>query len=213
MARMVGFRDRTCWRARRTDCSQGATDRARSRRSLCSLSFVNATRIPFANAESLPSSPGFYLVYSVVRLAWLNWDPSSGVAYIGGAEHDLRSRAVRVHSGDTGRSTLRRTLGALLKEELALVAMPRRSRGKPQPIHFRNYDFEPDGNARLNEWMRRHLEVSCLTGVDIKGGRSLLIAEHLPPLNLTGWDNPLRPEIMVARAKCTEEARRRYREE
>ncbi len=75
---------------------------------------------------------------------------------------------------DTGRSTLRRTLGALLKEELALMAKPRPSRGEPKAINFTNYDFEPDSNTRLSEWMSRNLEVSCFTGVDVKGRESLL---------------------------------------
>ncbi len=171
---------------------------------------MNETRIPFGNAESLPSGPGLYLVYSSKRLARLDWDPSSGVAYVGKTEDNLRRRIARVCLGDTGRSTLRRTLGALLKEELGLVARPRPSRGEPIAVNFKNYDFEPDSNARLNKWMRRDLEVSYLTGVDVKGRKSLLIAEHLPPLNLTGWDNSHRPGIKAARSKCTEEARRRH---
>jgi hypothetical protein len=113
----------------------------------------------------------------------LAWDPTAGAAYVGKAQDGFRRRLLREHSGDTGRSTLRRTLGALLKDELELRARPRASRGEPKPINFTNYDFDPDGNARLSDWMSANLEVEYLVTADYIAQETALIAQHRPPLN------------------------------
>lgn len=156
-----------------------------------------------------PKDPGVYLVYTDTRIGSLNWNPSSGAAYIGKADNGLRRRLEREHHGDTGRSTLRRTLGALLKDELHLVARARRSKSEPKAINFTNYEFEPDGDGRLTQWIGDH--ISVLVEVGRRAERELsVIAEHQPPLNLTGWLNPLAPEIKAARRMCADEARSRY---
>lgn len=166
-------------------------------------------RFSFTEVDAVAEEPGIYLVYANRRIGWLNWDPRSGVAYVGKADDGLRRRLVKEHAGDTGRSTLRRSLGSILKTELELVARPRPSRGEPKRINFINFNFEPDGNDRLNVWMGEHLEVECLLDVMIAEAERRLIAEHQPPLNLTGWENPFALEIKAARAECAEEARLR----
>ena len=151
-------------------------------------------RIPFRLAGSSPAPAGVYVMYSQSPIGDLAWDPTAGAAYVGKAQDGLRRRLLREHSGDTGRSTLRRTLGALLKDELALRAWPRASRGEPKPINFTNYDFDPDGNARLSDWMSANLEVEYLVTAEYVAQETALIGQHRPPLNLTGWANRiLRP--------------------
>lgn len=61
----------------------------------------------------------------------------------------LRKRICSNHPGrhSTPQSTLRRTLGALLKEQRRLVR---------QPKGQQKYWFGPDGEARLRQWMIGH---------------------------------------------------------
>ena len=101
------------------------------------------------------------------------------------------------------------TLGALLKEELNLVARPRPGKGEPKSINFTNYSFEPDGDKRLTEWMTAHLTVDPIT-TPTAISEVELIAQHQPVLNLTGWANPYAAEIKAARKRCATEARQRW---
>lgn len=160
-----------------------------------------------ADVHHIPVEPGIYHIYSDCPIGWLNWSPSSGPTYIGQAADGLRRRIEKVHAGDTGRSTLRRTLGALLKEQLGLDARPRPSKDEPKAVNFTNYVFELGGDERLTTWMTEHLSVSFLVCLDTKGPKDASIAEHEPPLNITGWQNPFAPEIRAARSACAREAR------
>ena len=112
--------------------------------------------VPIDDHDRIPVKPGVYVVFSDTTVGSLPWDPVSGPAYVGKGEDGLRRRMRKEHSGDTGRSTLRRTLGALLRTELDLKARPRPSKGPPKPIDYTNYTFEPDGDLRLSEWMAEH---------------------------------------------------------
>lgn len=165
--------------------------------------------VSISRVADFPKEPGFYLVYSDARIGWLNWNPAAGVAYVGKADDGLRRRIEKEHNGDTGRSTLRRTLGAILKDNLGLIARPRPGRNEPKQINFTNYDFEPEGDQRLTDWIGEHLKVSVIVA-KTEGHEKSLIAQHEPPLNLTDWRNPFAPEIKAARKACADEARRRY---
>jgi hypothetical protein len=81
--------------------------------------------------------------------------------YLGKSESSLQNRIQNTHLSTkrTGSSTLRRTLGALLREELDLVPIPR-SLTEETSRSFRNYKFQPDGEDRLTKWMQRHLLIS-----------------------------------------------------
>lgn len=159
------------------------------------------------NDSEIPSDPGLYLLYCDAPISALDWNPTVGPAYVGKAEHGLRSRISRDHFGDTGRSTLRRSYGALLKEELGLKAFPRPVAGPPAPVDFTNYTFARPGDDHLTEWMLTHLRVEPLKVWRPGEQEARLIEEHGPPLNLIGWDNPWRSEIKVLRKRCADEAR------
>ncbi len=71
-----------------------------------------------------------------------------GIIYVGEAGN-LRQRVFDTHFADdqTGFSTLRRSLGALLKGDLNLTALPR-SAGASK-TNVQNYKFDPEGEKRL----------------------------------------------------------------
>lgn len=82
-----------------------------------------------------------------------------GSRYVGKAESSLASRDLRTHfrTGKTGSSTLRRTLAALLREELDLRALPR---NRERPAYFANDALAPDGDERLTRSMHDNLEIA-----------------------------------------------------
>ncbi|OZA12732.1 MAG: hypothetical protein B7Y02_06975 [Rhodobacterales bacterium 17-64-5] len=109
----------------------------------------------------------------------------------------LTSRNHFLHQS-SGFSTLRRSLGSILKTELNLVAVPR-SAGSERS-HFK---FLPDGEQRLTNWMKTHLSYAAVpVASGSRGIEDDLILDHRPPLNLVGWKNPQARFIKSMRALC-----------
>ena len=173
-------------------------------------SYARARSIPIGSTDRIPPGPGLYVVYSDTEVNGLTWNAGSGALYVGKADDGLQRRIGREHGGDTGRSTLRRSLAALLKDDLQLVARCRPTRGEPKPIDFTNFSLEPDGDHRLSDWMATHLTVAVVARAVGLGQEKALIAELEPPLNVRGWENPWRQVLSAARAKCATEARSRH---
>lgn len=116
-----------------------------------------------------------------------------------------RSHFSHAHSGF---STLRRSLGAVLKETLSLIAEPRAP--GPSASNLRNFRFDEAGEQRLTGWMKAHLlYVHLPVREHPRSIESDMILGLEPPLNLTGWKNPQAAWIRNLRAQCAEEARLR----
>lgn len=119
------------------------------------LKELHNSRLP-ARAASLPVSPGIYGFFLDPGTCLPGFAAGGSLVYLGKAEDSLRTRALNKHltAGRTGSSSLRRSLGAILREELKLIPTPR-STGAP-PDKFK---FTPDGERALTDWMMDHLEV------------------------------------------------------
>jgi hypothetical protein len=155
-----------------------------------------------------PAQSGVYSIYVHDIIALEPFTPEvHGLIYIGSA-NDLDQRGFETHftTGKTGRSTLRRSLGALLKEILGLRAIPRSGTGSA--ANARNFTFDLESEERLSRWMDDNLEAGfCPVESDHETIEESLIAILKPLLNLTGWNNPNRPDIMRLRGVCADEAR------
>ena len=129
-----------------------------------------------------------------------------GLLYIGMTSATLDARSHFRHS-HSGFSTFRRSLGALLKDELGLTAIPRGAGASAS--NFRNYRFSDIGEQALTGWMNRNLLMAqAAVAANVAELEMRLIAELKPPLNLTGWSNPQRATLKTLRAQCADEARR-----
>jgi hypothetical protein len=132
--------------------------------------------------------------------------PGSGPLYVG-TSGSLAQREFDTHfaSGQSGFSTLRRSLGALLLEDLDLRPEPR---GKSaSKSNYQNYRFDDGGEDRLSEWMRENLLVAVEALHGAADVERKLIGLACPPLNLTLWANPDAPAIKAARKRCVEMAK------
>jgi hypothetical protein len=155
-----------------------------------------------------PNSSGIYAFFlkegSSLHLLGPN---ASSHVYIGRTS-DLFARQINAHfnTNGSGSSTVRRTLGSILKKTLHLVAIPRND-GKSDR-DFINYRFDDDGEKRVTDWMTSSLDV----GICSLDPKDLVLEKELisllkPVLNLTGWKNPDRKEIKRLRKSCADEAR------
>lgn len=133
---------------------------------------------------------------------------TSDPIYVGRATNlAIREYAHHLSPQSTGWSTLRRSIGALLKTELQLVAIPRGSGGSDSD--FTHYRFEVDGERRLTDWMLEHLELGMCPVDDptqVEAGLPGLLA---PPLNLKDCRNPEAQQVRALRKACADEARKR----
>lgn len=157
-------------------------------------------------ATAVPSSPGLYAFHggdSVWQELSLGPPPDDRPLYVGKSESSLSARDVRTHfaTGRTGSSTLRRTLAALLVDELDLVACPR---NPATPGHFSNFGLEPEGDERLSRWMAEHLRLIVWPspiGIVLNDVETAVLQALVPPLNLSKVVTPWKPMISSARKR------------
>lgn len=170
------------------------------------LDQLAAAQGPITDLE-VPSEPGIYAIYLVPGHGVPGvHQPSGGPLYVG-ISSNLAQREFETHfaAGQSGFSTLRRSLGALLSSRFDLHARPR---GKDaSDSNYRCYRFDDEGEKRLSDWMEVALRVGVQPIARPKTIEKELIALACPPLNLTYWPNPDAPTIKAARKACVEEAR------
>ena len=156
-----------------------------------------------APPAAVPPEPGVYAVFVVnpQHLPGIQVD-SSGLLFIGMTKSDLRRR-IRFTHRQSGYSTLRRSLGAILKDQLGLRPSP------PEPIALtanrHHYQFADE--SPLDDWMYSHLIYGfCTIEHHVRSIEMSLIKRLRPPLNFFGWENPQTAKIKALRDICRKEA-------
>ncbi len=159
---------------------------------------------------SLPASMGIYAIYLRPGRQLGSVPPNpDGLLYVGRTKSSLLDRDARTHfaTGKTSSSTLRRSLGAILKADLDLTAVARGSGGtRKDATHYR---FVAAGEDRLTTWMLDSLLMAVAQTEDPVGAEKTAIQAMRPPLNLTGlkpWVNPQAQHIKALRKLCADEA-------
>src|SRR4051794_41524689 len=112
------------------------------------LAGLTSSASPLSQLQA-PAAPGVYACFLAPRSSLPGVsNPGSDALYIG-VSGNLAEREFETHfaEGKTGFSTLRRSIGAILQDQLELRATPRdSSRNK---TNFTNYRFDDDGERRL----------------------------------------------------------------
>lgn len=137
---------------------------------------------PFTDAvyEDLTSKSGLYaLVYTGKELGGNLWDdPKPQIVYVGRNGSD----SGRHWQENTGISTVRRSLSAMLHTAYDLVAVPKSDDPEDEDRFF-NYKLDPESEAKLTQWMKENLQVAFLP----------LEAERIEPcyLGLIDYNAPM----------------------
>ena len=155
------------------------------------------------------SSPGLYALFLESQAALPGFAIAPvGLLYVGQTRSSLHKRN-HFRYKRSAASSPRRSLGALLKQQLGLQALP--SGQKRSEKSFTHYRFSETDEKQLTGWMHNHLTytyASVPVVEKVKHMEQCLITELLSPLNLTGWLNPRKHYIERLRAVCCDEARR-----
>ena len=97
--------------------------------------------------------------------------------YIGIAERQgLAARGLKMHLKRTRMSGLRRSLAALLRDELALTSQVVAARGGM-------FGLTPTADAALTNWMLQHLRVTWVAHPEPSTVEGPIVGTELPPLN------------------------------
>ena len=151
----------------------------------------------------IAAEPGVFAVFIERRESLPCIDiPETGILYIGQAI-DLSKRNLFELPDNLQVSSPWRSLGAILKDRLGLVARP--GSGKRARDHYR---FDDNGEGELESWMRKHLLMS-IHRIDARDDRrelkKQLVRTYGPPLNL-GYPHRQRSKIVALRNQCKEQA-------
>jgi len=174
------------------------------------LLLLERSATPVAELTSYSTEPGiygFFLLKGSLRIGQRKFAAPGTLLYVGKTKSSQKARDAGEHlaDGQTGRSTLRRSLGALLREQLSLKPRPR-SDSEKSTRRFTNFKFDSRGEKELTNWMRKHLSVGfCkLATADIPGREKDLISSAIPPLNIeNNSKSPYRGELELVRAQCS----------
>jgi hypothetical protein len=161
--------------------------------------------------QRVPKEPGLYALYGDDD-AWSQFrlEPTfyNQPLYVGKAERSLKGRDVGTHFavGKTGWSTVRRSLAALLADDLALVAAPR---NVARPDGSANFALDAQSEARLSEWMAQRLSLATWRKpyhVSLDEIETAVVRRLRPPLNLDKVGESREP-LRQARKRMAEAAR------
>ncbi|MFD0798471.1 GIY-YIG nuclease family protein [Maribacter chungangensis] len=184
---------------------------------------VNAilnSKLPMSKIQNLPDNQGIYAYFLDTNKDLNEFGDIGDVIYVGLAVKSLQGRDTMTHlsSGKTGWSSFRRSLGAILKERLNLIAIKRDKNGtKPRPD---KYKFTEDGELKLTQWMMTNLKFGYWENqrpFDKENLRSLeekVILRLRPKLDLdrrTRNKNPNANLLDNYRAVCREEVKSKFK--
>ena len=174
------------------------------------INTLNGELTPFSEIHEFSSNPGIYAVgFTSGHFPFPAGEDivkKGEIIYIGKTEKSQRSRDAHTHfkSGRTGSSTLRRSLGAILRKELNLKPIPR----SYSETRMRVYKFIEVSEIKFTEWMIDNLSLSY--HAVFEGDRMLkyiekTVIEQLSPiLNIQGNSslNPYASMLKELREKC-----------
>ncbi|HEY5196240.1 MAG TPA: hypothetical protein VIJ51_04385 [Solirubrobacteraceae bacterium] len=153
------------------------------------------------------AAPGVYAWFLADGVTLGQVSNSAGGPVYVAVTGNLAEREFETHfaAGKTGFSTLRRSVGAILKAQLGLRCRPRGTGASKS--NYTNFRFDDGGERRLSAWMRENLRVGTRALEHPQTREAELISLACPALNLTGWANPEAATVRELRKACANEAR------
>lgn len=146
---------------------------------------------PFKQINNFSDQPGIYaLFYFGNTFPLKDYRHSENeIIYIGKTLKSQKSRDADTHfkSGKTGSSTLRKTFGSLLCNQIDLIPIPR-SQSDIDKKRFAHFKFDNISEEKLTKWMETYLGLSFYpypkSAAEIDMLETLLINELVPILNI-----------------------------
>ncbi|MGJ1526551.1 GIY-YIG nuclease family protein [Sphingobacterium spiritivorum] len=177
---------------------------------------ITKTLKPIKDFENLPTEMGIYAFYLEETTEMGIFGNKGQLIYVGIAKKSLNSRIFKTHlkTGQTGFSSLRRSLGAVLKTKLHLLAQKRDL--NPKKLRADKYKFDEKGETELTAWIFENLKMGYwsptnpLTVTRLREEEEKVIIRLKPTLDLderTKYLNPLAVKLDGLRDICRQEVK------
>jgi len=164
---------------------------------------------PFDKIDEFSNLPGIYFIgfngENFPFPSQVDIVSTGDIIYVGKTEKSQKSRDANTHfkSGKTGSSTLRRSVGAILRNKLELKPIPR----SQNEIKMRDFKFIEESEKKLTKWMIKNLSLSFYEVTEGKRYLKLLenqLIELLTPiLNISkNKGNPFLRDLKELRRQC-----------
>lgn len=158
------------------------------------------SRRKYLEVLTFSKSPGIYAIFFCgENFPIKNIKPAPDkVIYLGKTESSQEKRDAKTHfkSGKTGSSTLRKSIGSLLRNEYSLKPIIRNDSDITKR-RFSHFKFDENSEEVITNWMQNNLSLSFYeypeSGNKIKELETKLIQKLIPLLNID--KNPLNPYL------------------
>lgn len=123
------------------------------------ITSIKRTAKPVSEHIDYSKFPGVYAFMLNEHSTLNEFGLPNGVLYVGISKDSLANRDLGNHfnNNSTGRSTLRRSIGSILKDEFDLKVFSRNGTNNKREIL--NYVFNIEGDIYLTDWMKSSLVV------------------------------------------------------
>lgn len=169
----------------------------------------------FDDIEIFSNKPGIYAFFYEGEFQLISGIPfdHGKLIYIGKTESSQKSRDANTHfrSGKTGSSTVRRSLGAVLRSILGLRPVPRNNTDyeKGRYSHFK---FDEESEIKLTEWMKEHVSISFYeyegSPEELDSLETDIIRKLAPTLNIDkNHSGTYKAKLQKLRKSCAQIAR------
>lgn len=163
----------------------------------------------YSEVKNFSDSPDIYAFFSRATDNTESFPfESEELIYIGKTESSQQKRDANTHfkSGKTGSSTVRRSIGAILIQELNLKPVPR-NQSDFKKGRTSAYKFDDASEERLTEWIRKHISMTFFEFQGIKEElnslETAIISKLVPPLNISkNPGNPFKTDLQKLRKNC-----------
>ncbi|MDG4946851.1 hypothetical protein NMK71_10525 [Weeksellaceae bacterium KMM 9713] len=174
------------------------------------IEFLREKETDFLKIDSFSKLPGIYAIFYIGNDFPLIGDKvkKHDIIYIGKTESSQEKRDAKTHftSGKTGSSTVRKSIGSILCQEMNLNPIPRNDSDyiKGRISHFK---FDENSEEKITEWMINNLALSFYeypkSKLEIETLESSIINELIPILNIAkNPSNPYRTALQTLRKNC-----------
>jgi len=172
---------------------------------------------PTGKMKDLKPEPGIYCFY-LKQHANLDRFGQGGQAIYLGVSLDLNGREINQHlkTGETGWSSFRRSIGAILKNRYKMTA-ERRDPPHVKKLRADKYKFDREGEVKITDWIISSTDFAYWISPNLLISKSeleklelLLLKQVKPTLDLdrrTKHLNPLAADLDQLRKICREEVR------
>lgn len=178
------------------------------------IKFLRREETDFLQIKSFSKFPGIYAIFFIGdNFPLLGSSVSKHqIIYIGKTESSQEERDAKTHfiSGKTGSSTVRKSIGSLLREQENLNPIPRNSIDY-QKGRYSHFKFDDNSEEKITNWMENNLALSFFeypkTKQEIEDLETEIIDELVPILNISkNPKNLFKNTLQQLRKECATNA-------